>query len=104
MDKKGFELAISTFVIFIMGLAVLIGLILFLRGGFENLESGTAPFLETAEGTMIKESCELLCISRDKIGYCCKKFDYNESNLSCEDSRLEVECNLDCTEFVCAQP
>ena len=103
MDKKGFELTISTLVIFIIGISVLIGLILFLNEGFEDLESGTAPLLETTEGIVIREACELSCFAEDKISYCCNEFDYKDEKIFCKDARLELECEFefDCEEFVC---
>ena len=101
MDKKGFELAISTIIIMVISIAVLIGLIFMLKEGFESFESGTNPFLETTGGLAIKESCELSCSAEDKFGYCCREFDYEENKIDCRDSLLEVDCNLDCTEFVC---
>ena len=101
MDKKGFELAISTIVIIIVSIAILIGLILILKGSFEDFESGTAPLLETTEGLTIRESCKLACSAENKINYCCKEFDYESEKISCEDSRLEISCDLDCEGFVC---
>ena len=101
MDKKGFELTISTIVIIIVSIAILIGLILILKGSFEDFESGTAPLLETTEGLTIRESCKLACSAENKINYCCKEFDYESEKISCEDSRLEISCDLDCEGFVC---
>ena len=101
MNRKGFELAISTIIILVISVAVLIGLIFMLRGGFETFESGTNPFLGTTEGVLIKEACELSCSAENKLSYCCKEFDYEGGKVSCDDSRLDIGCALDCEDFVC---
>tara|TARA_Y100000310_G_C20686661_1_gene819430 strand:- start:189 stop:497 length:309 start_codon:yes stop_codon:yes gene_type:complete len=101
MNKKGLELAISTIVIVVISVAVLIGLILFLRGGFEAISSGTNPLLDTVEGMAIKEACELTCAIENRLVYCCKEFDYGDEKLFCMDSRLEIGCDLDCEDFIC---
>ncbi len=91
MNKKGFELAISTIVIMVISIAVLSGLIFMLKEGFESFESGTNPLLDTTNGLAIKESCELSCSAEDKLGYCCREFDYEENKIDCRDSLLEVD-------------
>ena len=94
-------MAISTIVIMVVSIAVLIGLIFMLKGSFEDFESGTSTLLETTEGLTIRESCKLACSAEDKLSYCCKEFDYESEKISCEDSRLEISCDLDCEGFVC---
>ena len=101
MNKKGFELAISTIVVIVISVAVLVGLILFLRGGFDAFSSGTTPLLDTFGGIAIKEACGLSCSVEDKLNYCCKEFDFEGKKISCSDSRLEIDCSLDCERFVC---
>ncbi len=101
MNKRGIELAISTIVVIVISVVVLIGLILFFRGGFEEFEVGTKSLLESIEGIAIKEACELSCSAENKINYCCKEFDYDSEKIFCEDSRLEIGCDLDCADFVC---
>ena len=101
MNKKGLELTISTVVVIVISVSVLIGLIFILRGGFEEFQSGTKPILESIEGIAIKEACELSCSAENKINYCCKEFDYESEKISCRDSRLEIDCDLDCEDFIC---
>jgi len=101
MNKKGLELAISTIVIVVISIAVLIGLILFLRGGFEAFSSGTKPILDTFQRTAIKEACELSCATENKLNYCCKEFDYEGEKLFCEDSRLGLYCSFNCEVVEC---
>jgi len=101
MNKRGFELAISTVVVIVISVSVLIGLIFILQEGFEEFQSGTKPILESIEGIAIKEACELSCLAENKINYCCKEFDYDSEKIFCKDSRLEIACDLDCAEFVC---
>jgi len=102
MDKKAFELSISAVVVIILCVFVLIGLSLFLTGGFKNLKSSTEPFIDATQSSSIKQACELACQSQDKLNYCCKKYNIEGKKISCEDQRLEVKCSLDCLGFECS--
>lgn len=100
-NKKGLEMAISTIVLLIIGLAVLIGLILLLRNGILGFNQGTKPFLENAEASAVKSACELACNSENKLTYCCGNFTVSNKKIKCADGRLEVGCGLSCEGFAC---
>ena len=101
MDKKAFEMTISTVVLMVLAVVLLIGLVLFLTNGFKSFQSSTDPFLDTARSSSIKQACSLACQNEDKLAYCCQEYEIDEQKISCGDERLEVDCNLDCAGFEC---
>jgi hypothetical protein len=101
MNKKAFELAISTLILIILGVLVLIAIIYAVTDGFKNFSSTTAPFTDTATSTAIKQSCQNACDSETKLIYCCSQYDMGNIQTNCTDPRLEVTCTLDCSDFVC---
>ena len=101
MNRKALELAITTLILIILGIAVLIGLIYFVTDGFKTLKSSTEPFLDTTQASSIKTACQLSCDSVDKLTYYCGNFTIQEKEIKCTDSRLEVQCNLNCNDFSC---
>lgn len=103
MNRKAFELSISAIVIIILGVLVLIGLALFLTGGFKNLKSSTEPFLDTTQSSSVKQACELACQSQDKLTYCCKEYNIDNQKIICTDNRLEVSCELSCENYNCGE-
>ena len=100
-DKKGFELAISTIILLILGLLVVLGLILAFTGGLKKFQKNTGILLDSAEGSIVKKACELACAGEDKVTYCCKNQTIQGQVLLCSDKRLEVDCNLECEGFQC---
>ena len=101
-SKKGFEMAISTLVLLILGIAVLIGLILFFRKGLGDFDKGTKPFLENSEAVIAKKNCEAACIAENKFIFCCKNYTVNNQQILCNDSRFELDCSaLSCDGFAC---
>ncbi len=103
MNRRGFELAISTLILLILGIVVLIGLVVFLQGGFGRLKSTSEPFLSTAETSAVREACRLACQGNDKLSYCCKNVTVGKEKILCSDSRLELDCSLDCSGFSCTK-
>jgi hypothetical protein len=101
MNRKAFELAISTLVLLVIGIAVLIGLIYFVTGGFKTLKNSSQPFLDTTQSSSVKQACSFACSSEDKMTFCCKKYLIDKQNISCSDSRLEISCALNCKDFSC---
>jgi len=91
MNKKGFELAISTLILLVLGILILVALIVFFTGGL----------IETAEGAVLKESCDLACSTENKIYYCCEELQYKEESLKCDDSRIGVDCGNLCVNVNC---
>ncbi|HLC31733.1 MAG TPA: hypothetical protein VJK51_03620 [Candidatus Nanoarchaeia archaeon] len=100
MNRKGFELAISTLVVFIIAVVVMIGLIIVVKGGFEKLGRVTEPVFDVAAAGAVKGACELACVNVDRLSYCCTNFTVGSEVVYCFDSRLGVSCSLDC-EGIC---
>ena len=103
MNKKGFELAISTLILLILGVVLLAGLVYLVTDGFEKFRGIYEPPLSTVVSSVFKESCRVACEGEDKISYCCNSYDYKKDKIYCHDERLELECSLDCTDFVCEE-
>ena len=101
MNKKAFELAISTLVIIILGILILIAIIIAVTGGFDSLKSATAPFTDTTTATAVKQACQNACNDNSKLIYCCSAYSIDGKDVKCADSRLELGCTLDCTDFDC---
>ena len=101
MNSKAFELTITALVVIVLGLVLIIGMYLALKGGFSDLKSTVEPFTDTARSTAIKQACSIACESEDKLTYCCEKYDIENQEIGCSDSRLEVACNFDCPNFQC---
>ena len=101
MNRKAFELSISAIVVIILSILVLIGLALFLTGGFKDLKSSTEPFLDTTQSSSIKQACELACQNQDKLTYCCKEYTVDDQKIACQDERLEISCELTCEDYDC---
>ncbi len=92
MNEKGFEMAISTIIIIILSIAVMIGLILFLKNGFGWFNSGVKPIASTTGISTIKQACEIACTADNAFVFCCEKFSVDKKNLSCTDSLIGVSC------------
>lgn len=101
MNRRAFELAISTIVILVIGVLVLIGLVYALTGGFERFQDTTAPFTDSTQVTAIKSGCSAACQNADRYTFCCQEYDLDGNDVTCTDSRLEVTCSLDCSSFSC---
>ena len=100
MNRKGLELAISTIILIVLGVLVLAGLIVYLRGGFKILDN-TKPITDSLQGAATKEACNIACKANDRLTFCCHEFDVNKEKINCIDTRLEIECGLVCEDFVC---
>ncbi len=98
MNKKGFELAISTLILITLGVLVLIGFAYSLTAGFSKLKSGG---IDSTQGEVIKITCETACLNEEREVYCCKDFDYGDSKLKCNDDLLGIDCDLSCEDFAC---
>ena len=101
MNRKAFELSISMLILLILGVLVLIGVTIFLTKGFGYFDSSSKPFLDTTQSSSIKQACSLACSQSDKLTFCCKEYEIDENKIKCQDNRLEVNCELDCTNFDC---
>jgi uncharacterized protein YcfJ len=102
MDKKAFELAISTLVIIILGILVLIAIILAVTGGFDRFKEATSPFTDTTTATAVTQSCKSACEQSTKIVFCCSTYQIDSREVMCNDTRLDLGgCQVDCTNFNC---
>jgi hypothetical protein len=101
MNRNAIQLAISTLILIILAVLVLLGLTYSLTNGFQTFQSSTDPFQDTTQASSIKAACSLAGNNLDKITYCCKEYNIDESEIKCSDPRLELGCNLDCTNFKC---
>lgn len=105
MNKKGMELAISTLILIIIGIAVLIGLVYILTDGFRSFRASTEPLLGASQSASVKEACRLACTAEDKITFCCKQFNIGSGfgNVTCADRKLELSCGVNCQGFNCSR-
>ena len=101
MKRRGFEIAISTIVLLVIGIAVLIALFLLVREGIISFGRGTDPLLRSSAVSGFREACNIACNAEDKLTFCCQELTVDELTLKCFDSRLEVDCALDCSAVSC---
>ena len=101
MNSKGLEMAISTLIMIILGIALLVGLIIAVRGGFSSLKKSTDPLYQSTQGASIKQACELACTAQDLGTYCCSTFELGNTRVGCTDINLGVNCELSCAAVSC---
>jgi hypothetical protein len=104
MKNKGIELAISTLILIIIGVAVLIGLIYLVTDGFESFRNTTGTIQGSVGIPAVREACDLACRVGDRYSFCCKEHEVRDFDgvVTCEDSRLGVECGgVNCEGFSC---
>jgi len=101
MNSKGMQLAISTLIYIILGIAVLIGVVFFLTDGFQTFKAATDPIADSFVAPAIEQACEIACNTESKLTYCCNEFDFNEEKIKCTDRRLNLNCELSCEGFAC---
>lgn len=101
LNKKGFELAISTIVILVLGILVVIGIIYAVTDGFKKFKNVKDPLLGSAEGVAVKKACEIACKANDRIFFCCSEQKIQGQNFKCDNERLGIDCDFTCDVFVC---
>ena len=102
MNKNGFELAISTIILIIIGILVLIGLVIFLKGGFSSFTQSTQPITDATSRVGAQQACRLLCSADDACGYCLHQFTVSGKNTTCPS--ITESCSIDCRVIRCAEP
>ena len=102
MNSRGFDIAITTIVLIIIGIAVLIGLVFFIKNGFSFFKAGTDPILKTQSLEATRQACELVCRSENVFAFCCESISMNDEEVFCNEDRLNVGCNIDCSKVVCS--
>lgn len=80
---------------------LLIAVVVALMGGFDNLTGTTDPFTDSSQATAIKQGCTNACEQENKLIYCCAEYELDSNSVMCNDTRLELPCSLDCTNFEC---
>jgi len=88
-------------IIITLGVLVLIGIIFLVNNGFDKFNKTTNPILNSSERIAIRESCDLACSANDKLSYCCNAYEVGNMELKCDDSRLGIGCELDCSNIKC---
>ncbi len=99
--KKGFELAISTLVVIALAIILIGVLILAFTGGFSKFWSTLKGYFVSDVQNSIK-ACETACTAGMNYDYCCRQrdadFGNGKENITCEDLRLKVNCDINCKE------
>lgn len=95
MQKKGFELAISTIILLIIGLLVLIALILAFTGVFANFWSKIRGY-SGSEVDNLAKLCDTQCRLDNKYSFCCEEKKLGKQNTTCLDERIKIECEINC--------
>lgn len=103
MNRKAMQLAISTLILILLGIILLVAVIVALTGGFDRLTQTTDPFEDSAQASAVKQTCTSACEQESRIIYCCAEYTINEETITCNDPRLELDCQLDCTDFDCGE-
>ena len=95
MNKKGFELAISTIILMVLGMLILIGLALLLTGQFkdfqEKIKGYSGSDLDEVNGV-----CEYQCVAGHKESFCCEEKKLGKLKITCLDERVSSGCEIDC--------
>jgi hypothetical protein len=101
MNKKGFDISISTIVIIVISIVVLAGLVFLFTKGFGLWKTGIDPIGNSASRSAVIEACNLACTTEDLITFCCEIFSVNEGKILCTDSSLGIDCSLSCAAVSC---
>ena len=102
MNKRGLEMAISTIILIIIGIAVLIGLLLLSTKGFGFLKKGTEPLLKSSSTGIVKQACEIACTGEDANTFCCEAFVIDKKTVYCKNGTFNLDCSYDCSNVVCS--
>ena len=101
INKKGFELTISTLVIIILAVLFLIIIVAIMTGGFGKAWATIKGFL-TSDVDSTRKACEAACMTESRHDFCCTQRDVTftqvKEKVNCTDSRLKVACNINCEE------
>jgi hypothetical protein len=114
MNKRGFELALSTIVVIILAVMVLLFAVIFFTKGSESFLDAVKGYFSYSNVDSIIERCNIFADSNSVNGFCCEKIEvkyyiddekekgmFNCRELSGKDftnSRIKI---FDCKEIVC---
>ena len=74
-DKKGFELAINTIVLLILGMMVLLFMVLFFTGTSETFVKKIRGYFSYSNVDDVISGCNIFVDSNQEHSYCCEKKD-----------------------------
>jgi len=94
------QLAINTLVIIILALLVLLALSLAFTGAFKKFMERIRGY-SGSEIDSLSNICQSQCIQGNEYSFCCEEKKLGKEKITCEDERLNVECEINC-ERVCS--
>lgn len=101
MNRRGFELAISTLIVIVLSVFILIALVYVFSDGFKRFQGSTQPLSESGASSAVREGCRLACTNGDRFSYCCRNVTLGTDITKCSDPRFELECSLTCDGYQC---
>lgn len=96
MNKKGMEMAISTMVIIALSVIILALAIFTLTGGWQKLKDFMNGYSESQLDSATK-MCNTQCAMESTNSFCCQNKTLGKFSINCQDSRIKINCNLDCS-------
>ena len=99
MNKRGFEMAISTLVVIVLAIMVLVALALAFTGSFDKFVS----YIRGFSGSDINNQqklCQSQCDLNSVQDFCCQEKTISKEKVTCQDKRLDIGCIINC-EGVC---
>ena len=95
MNKRGFELAINTLVIIVLGVLILAALTISFTMGWQGFWNAITGY-SGGEIDNISKLCQTQCNLNNVNDFCCGEKMLNEEEITCQDERLDVDCSLAC--------
>jgi len=95
-NKRGIQLAISTIILMILGLAVLIGLIMILVMGWNDFKTQIGAILGS-DVAQAQKDCKVQCSLENNYDFCCESKEIKGEIYTCPDDLLKGDCSLDCS-------
>ncbi len=96
-SKRAFELAISTLVVIVLATLILAVLIISFTIGWKNFWDKISGYSGSETDSMGK-ICQSQCDMNNEHSFCCEERMLGEETITCEDDRLNVDCELNCEE------
>lgn len=98
-NKKGFELAISTMVLLILGVFILIVFVLAITGSFQKFWDSIKGY-SASDIDNLQKLCQSQCDLENKYSHCCELKNLGKEKVTCLDKRIDVSCVINC-ENIC---
>ncbi len=100
VNKKGFELAISTIIILVLAIIILVALVIGFTIGFQKFWEGIKG-VSGSESDNIAKMCRSQCDLENKNSFCCENKTLNGGKIKCSDGSLGIDCNINCDDVAC---